>query len=69
MSEGKGCPSVNEEGMAEGFRGIMVWSPASLIFDVEEATRRFGMVGSKMGKMWYARTTQTVTASLAGQVK
>jgi hypothetical protein len=62
MSDGKGSPSVNVEGMVEGFSGVIVWSPANSTFDVEDKTSRFGMVGCKWRVIRYA--TIAIFASL-----
>lgn len=45
MRPGRGPPSVNVEGIVEVFIGTTAWSPASLMFEVEEDTSRFGMLG------------------------
>jgi len=67
MSDGKGSPSVNVDGMVEGFSGVIVWSPASLTFEVEDKTSRFGMVGCERQVIMYATTA--ILASLQGQVR
>jgi hypothetical protein len=67
MSDGRGSPSVNVEGMVEGFSGVIFWSPANLTFAVEDKTSRFGMVGCEWRVIRYATTA--ILASFQGKVR